>query len=407
MPKRITDYGRMIGVSKKTFSFLLFLSLIFMLYIPVSATTTDEHSISTNAGTAELTHKNDIGITLPVGEVTKVKNIENNILVNNKYDGPWQETCIDGAIVYCESGAELKIAEPYNYGDDGSMYEFRFYFGSIKPAEISRYHNVQLPDTIDTSGYSHAQVKRITGDICLVEYWDSEIDDAGNIESLSTSFEGTHQLPDGTYYIEMIGAETRKDNSYSVHTYPSAQFVVVVGETSSSTGAATFSDVPSNAYYADAVRWAVEQGITVGTSSTTFSPDATCNRAQILSFLWRANGSPEPTIRNPFQDIKDSDYFYKAALWAAEKGMVSGSIFDPAIPCTRASTMEYMWKNAGNSNTTVKTNFIDIPADADYTQAVAWAINNGVTAGTSATTFSSDAICTRGQIVTFLYRYMA
>ena len=110
MPKRITDYGRMIGVSKKTFSFLLFLSLIFMLYIPVSATTTDEHSISTNAGTAELTHKNDIGITLPVGEVTKVKNIENNILVNNKYDGPWQETCIDGAIVYCESGAELKIA---------------------------------------------------------------------------------------------------------------------------------------------------------------------------------------------------------------------------------------------------------------------------------------------------------
>lgn len=392
---------------KRKLMLLFAVCFLLGLSVPVFAASEGTQIIELHGGTAVLSYNRHDEILLPVGEVTKVTDIENNALVNNKYNGPWQETCIDGVIVYCESGAEIKIAEPNSYGDDGSMCEFRFYFGSIKPAEISRYHDVQIPDSIDTSGYSHAQVKRITGDICLVEYWDSEIDDAGNIESLSTSFEGTHQLPDGTYYIEMIGAETRKDNSYSVHTYPSAQFVVVVGETSSSAGAATFSDVPSNAYYADAVRWAVEQGITVGTSSTTFSPDATCNRAQILSFLWRANGSPEPTIRNPFQDVKDSDYFYKAALWAAEKGMVSGSIFDSAIPCTRVSTMEYMWKNAGKPNTTVKTNFIDIPADADYMQAVAWAMENGVTAGTSATTFSPDTICTRGQIVTFLYRAMA
>lgn len=379
------------------------------LSVPVFAASVGTQIIELHGGTAVLSYNRHDEILLPVGEVTKVTDIENNVLVNNKYDGPWQETCIDGVIVYCESGAEIKIAEPNSYGDDSSMYEFRFYFGSIKPAEISRYHDVQIPDSIDTNGYSHAQVERVTGDICLVEYWDSEIDDAGNIESLSTSFEGTHQLPDGTYYIEMIGAEVQKDNGvnpFSVYSYPSAQFVVVVGETSSSAGAETFSDVPSNAYYADAVRWAVEQGITVGTSSTTFSPDATCNRAQILSFLWRANGSPEPTIRNPFQDVKDSDYFYKAALWAAEKGMVSGSIFASAIPCTRASTMEYMWKNAGNPDTAVKTNFIDVPTDADYMQAVAWAMENGVTAGTSATTFSPDTICTRGQIVTFLYRAM-
>ena len=181
----------------------------------------------------------------------------------------------------------------------------------------------------------------------------------------------------------------------------------IVTVTAESNDSTLFADVLSTTYYYDAVYWAVEQKITFGTSTTTFSPDATCNRAQILSFLWRANGSPEPTIRNPFKDIKDSDYFYKAALWAAEKGMVSGSIFNSDIPCTRASTMEYMWKNAGKPNTTVKTNFIDVPTDADYTQAVAWAMKNGVTVGTSATTFSPDTICTRGQIVTFLYRAMA
>lgn len=395
---------------KRKLTLLFVVCMLLGLNVPAFATSEGAQIIELHDGTAVLSYNRHNKILLPVGKVTKVTDIENNVLVNNKYDGPWQETCIDGTIVYCESGAEIKIAEPYNYGDDGSMYEFRFYFGSIKPAEISRYHNVQLPDTIDTSEYTGTQVERITGDICLVEYWNFEGNDAGDFDSPSTSFEGTHRLPDGTYYVEMIGAETQKGNSVnspSAYSYPIAQFIVVVGETSSSAGAATFSDVPSNAYYADAVHWAVEQGITVGTSSTTFSPDATCNRAQILSFLWRANGSPEPTIRNPFQDIKDSDYFYKATLWAAEKDMVSGSICNPDIPCTRASTMEYMWKNAGKPNTTVKTNFIDVPTDADYTQAVAWAMENGVTAGTSATTFSPDTICTRGQIVTFLYRAMA
>lgn len=398
------------GIVKRKLTLLFAVCLLLGLSVPVFAAYEGTQIIELHDRTAVLSYSRHNEILLPVGTVTKTANIESNVLINNKYNGPWQETCIDGAIVYCESGAEIKIAEPYSYGDDSSMNEFRLYFGSIKPAEVNRHHDVQLPDSIDTSGYSDAQIDRITGDICLVEYREYEIDEAGNMESLNTSFEGTYQLPDGTYYVEMVGTEIQKSdgvNASSPSSFPSAQFVVVVGEASSSADAATFSDVPAGAYYADAVHWAVEQRITVGTSATTFSPDATCNRAQILSFLWRANGSPEPTIRNPFQDVKDSDYFYKAALWAAEKGMVSGSIFDSAIPCTRASTMEYMWKNVGKPNTTVKTNFIDIPADADYMQAVAWAMENGVTAGTSATTFSPDTICTRGQIVTFLYRAMA
>lgn len=165
-----------------------------------------------------------------------------------------------------------------------------------------------------------------------------------------------------------------------------------------------FTDVRETDYFADAVLWAVEQNITSGTSKTTFSPGATCNRAQILSFLWRASGSPEPTISNPFMDIKSTDYFYKAALWAAEKGIVSGSAFGANTDCTRASTMDYMWKAAGSPVVSYDGKFDDVPASSDYAQAVAWALENGVTSGTSKTTFGPDSTCTRGQIVTFLYR---
>lgn len=167
-----------------------------------------------------------------------------------------------------------------------------------------------------------------------------------------------------------------------------------------------FNDVKSNDYFADAVQWAVENKITSGTSANTFSLNATCNRAQILTFLWRANGSPEPTTANPFADIKPADYFYKAALWAAEKGLVSGSTFGASTPCTRASTMEYMWKAAGSPAASYNGKFDDVSSNANYAQAVAWAVENEITAGTSKTTFGPDSTCTRGQIMTFLHRAM-
>lgn len=182
------------------------------------------------------------------------------------------------------------------------------------------------------------------------------------------------------------------------NTNPSEQTPII------SNSSSAFSDVKSTDYYANAVQWAVEKNITSGTSKTTFSPGATCNRAQILSFLWRASGSPEPAINSPFTDIKTTDYYYKAALWAAEKGMVSGSTFGASTPCTRASTVEYMWKAAGSPAASYDGKFDDVSASADYAQAVAWAVENGVTSGTSKTTFGPDSTCTRGQIVTFLHR---
>ena len=167
-----------------------------------------------------------------------------------------------------------------------------------------------------------------------------------------------------------------------------------------------FSDVKTGDYFAEPVLWAVEKGITAGTSATTFSPNTDCSVAQILTFLWRANGSPKPTTANPFSDVKSGDYYADAAAWAYEKGMVSGTTFGGNTPCTRSMAVTYMWKAAGSPSAEAAS-FTDVPANADYAQAVAWAVEQGVTAGTSATTFSPDSICTCGQIVTFLYRGLA
>ena len=167
-----------------------------------------------------------------------------------------------------------------------------------------------------------------------------------------------------------------------------------------------FTDVKTGDFFAEPVKWAVEKGITEGTSETTFSPAADCYTAQILSFLWRANGSPKPTGSNPFTDVKSSDFYADAAIWAYEKGMVSGTTFGGNTLCTRSMAVMYMWKAAGSPSTKAAS-FADVPAGADYAQAVAWAVEQEITSGTSATTFSPDDICTRGQIVSFLYRGLA
>ena len=274
-----------------------------------------------------------------------------------------------------------------------------------------------------------------------------------------------------------------------------------------------FTDVKPDDYFADPVMWAVDKKITAGTSETTFSPNQNCTVAQILTFLWRANGSHTYMgYKNPFSDVKSSDYYYNAAMWAAKQGIVTGSTFGGDRPCTRSMAVTYMWKadvsksfyfedngylseyfytGDGDRDTVVpnvvipdhvtgiasfklyyckavtsvtiptsvttilerafwscngltdvyyegseaqwkainidpdnddlskaaihynykrqpvSTGFTDVPGSADYAQAVQWAVDKGVTSGTSATTFSPDSVCTRGQIVTFLHRALA
>lgn len=163
-----------------------------------------------------------------------------------------------------------------------------------------------------------------------------------------------------------------------------------------------FTDVAPTSPFAVAINWAVDKGITAGTTATTFSPNNTCTTAQILTFLWRANGSPAPTGNNAA--VPAGQYYTDAANWALEKGLTNN--FSADTPATRAATVTYLWKLAGKPAAETAA-FTDVDAGAEYAQAVAWAVKKGVTAGTSATTFAPDNTCTRGQIVTFLHRDLA
>lgn len=162
-----------------------------------------------------------------------------------------------------------------------------------------------------------------------------------------------------------------------------------------------FADVAAGAYYADAVAWAVEREITNGTSGTTFSPTEKCTHGQILTFLWRAAGKPAASGTAP-GGAGESDYFYDAVCWAAGKRMLEEG-FDPGAGCSRADAVRYIWLAFGGPSAQAAP-FTDVPAGASYAHAVGWAVAEGVTTGTSATTFDPDAICNRGQIATFLYR---
>jgi len=170
-----------------------------------------------------------------------------------------------------------------------------------------------------------------------------------------------------------------------------------------------FTDVKSSDYYFEPVMWALQNNITAGTSANRFSPNMTCTRGQVVTFLWRAAGEPEPvTTQNPFTDVKPSDYFYKAVLWAVENNITSGTgngKFSPNMACSRAQVATFLWRANGEPEPLRAENpFTDVKASAYYYKAVLWAVENGVTSGTGNGKFSPDMACSRGQIVTFLYR---
>jgi|GEM_PF-5423463 len=173
----------------------------------------------------------------------------------------------------------------------------------------------------------------------------------------------------------------------------------------------TFEDVEKGSWYAEAVNWAVENGITTGKTETLFAPDEPCTRAQAVTFLWRAAGEPKPTAaENPFTDVEAGSYYCEAVLWAVEKGItngVSATEFAPDAKCTRAQIVTFLWRAAGKPQAAAESPFEDVAADSYYTAAVAWAVDKGITTGVSKTQFAPDNPCTRAQIVTFLWREKA
>ncbi len=177
-------------------------------------------------------------------------------------------------------------------------------------------------------------------------------------------------------------------------------------------GKIPFADVKEGDYFAQPVLWAVENNITNGTSANLFSPEKSCTRGQVVTFLWRAAGSPEPQTKdNPFTDVKENAYYYKAVLWAVENGITTGTgkgKFSPDNTCTRGQVATFLWRAQGEPAPANESNpFSDVGAKMYYYKAVLWAVEQGITTGTGKGKFSPDNTCTRGQIVTFLYRAMA
>ena len=231
-----------------------------------------------------------------------------------------------------------------------------------------------------------------------------------------------HYVPDGMSFSVkgQPATEAQYDNAYLAWIDP-LEFVMVLspfrqldgltGQQMLSVAQVGFYDVPTDMWYADAVKWAAENGVTNGTAPFVFSPDSACTRGQVVTFLWRAAGSPEPeSEENPFVDVTPMDYYYKAVLWAVEQGITNGMdpiYFGPDVACTRAHVVTFLWRWHNKPAAEGGNPFVDVHADDYYYNAVLWAVSTGVTNGTGVITFSPDDTCTRGQIVTFLYRDLA
>ena len=201
---------------------------------------------------------------------------------------------------------------------------------------------------------------------------------------------------------------TEKNGKYTFTMPASKVTVEAMFKASAPTGKNPFIDVPAGSYYEDAVIWAVDKGITTGTSATTFNPNGICTRAQAVTFLWRAAGSPAAkSAVMPFTDVKAGSYYYDAVLWAVEQGITKGTsdtMFSPDATCTRVQIVTFLWRSQKSPAAGTANPFTDVKASAYYADAVLWAVKHNITVGTTFSIFSPDEECTRAQIVTFLYR---
>ena len=218
--------------------------------------------------------------------------------------------------------------------------------------------------------------------------------------------------PDKGYAISNVKIDGKSIGAVKSYTFENVRrthtIEVIFTKANGNPQTGVFVDVATGSYYEDAVDWAVENGITNGTDDTHFSPDGICTRAQAVTFLWRAAGSPKPEPRAmPFTDVPVGSYYYDAVLWAVENGITKGTsdtTFSPNMTCTRAQIVAFLWRSEKSPAAGIANPFADVKSTAYYADAVLWAVKENITKGTTSTTFSPNADCTRAQIVTFLWR---
>ena len=255
------------------------------------------------------------------------------------------------------------------------------------------------------SGYSYYTIKATAGA-------GGSISPSGSVSVREGRDQTFTITPDKGYAVANVKIDGKSIGAVKSYTFENVRrthtIEVIFVKTNGNPQTGVFVDVATGSYYEDAVDWAVENGITKGTDNTHFSPDGICTRAQAVTFLWRAAGSPKPETRTmPFTDIPAGSYYYDAVLWAVENGITKGTsntTFSPNMTCTRAQIVAFLWRSEKSPAAGTVNPFADVNSTAYYAGAVLWALREDITKGTTSTTFSPDADCTRAQIVTFLWR---
>ena len=257
-------------------------------------------------------------------------------------------------------------------------------------------------------GYTYYTIKATAG-------VNGSISPTGNVSVREGSDQTFTITPNKGYAVAKVLIDSKNVGAVKSYTFENVKknhtIEVVFMKASGNPQTGVFVDVPEGSYYEEAVNWAVEKGITTGTDATHFSPDGICTRAQAVTFLWRAAGSPAAkSAVMPFTDVKAGSYYYDAVLWAVENGITKGTsdtMFSPDATCSRAQIVTFLWRSQKSPAAGTANPFIDVKASAYYADAVLWAVKEDVTKGTTNTTFSPDANCTRAQIVTFIWRALA
>lgn len=348
-------------------------------------------AISISADPATMSGSGTVKLTVtgaPTEGSVKVT-CDNGITVNNN-DGTFTATLPNQTKTYTFT-ANYTGATNYN-NDNSAKCTVAVIHHSSGSSSSNPTYSVTTPSKSENGGVAVSSKNARKGDTVTVTVTPDAgyqldkltvTDKNGNVLKLTDKGDGKYSftMPDGKVEVKAVFAK-------KVETSP-------------------FDDVSTDAYYNQAVQWAQEKGITDGISSNLFGPKQPCTRSQIVTFLWRAAGSPEPkSTAAGMTDVVPGSYYAKAVAWAVENGITTGTAegtFSPDATCTRAQAVTFLAR-AQNAKATGKTAFSDVPADSYFADAVAWAQANGVTTGTSETTFSPDSDCTRAQIVTFLYR---
>ena len=249
------------------------------------------------------------------------------------------------------------------------------------------------------SSYSYYTIKATAGT-------GGSISPSGNVSVREGRDQTFTITPDKGYAVANVKIDGRSIGAVKSYTFENVKRAHTIEV--SFTRANEFIDVPAGSYYYDAVLWAVENGITTGASASRFDPNGICTRAQAVTFLWRIAGSPAPRLRTmPFTDVPAGSYYYDAVLWAVENGITEGTsdtTFSPNMTCSRAQIVAFLWRSEKSPAAGTANPFADVKSTAYYADAVLWAVKENITKGTTNTTFSPDADCTRAQIVTFLWR---